>query len=599
MNEETHPSEQSAIQRYRRTVKLANTTSRLKNLDWYKDALELDVQVHMYLSDETGPDCYLFKKSSNHYEKLEKLNESQLEKHTELEKYVDQVLELDAAKGAKSLGFVLYLADELSIASLGPEHQNPAELMELNEMMIDSPIEVLEDKTVSTETHAWNLFPYPGAAAGSEFATAVAVSRKSSHVLEILRKIGCEKNIPIVTSALSAPLNAIAALPWFVTANEHGTIVVLNYRKFTLFSIMNEHCDLMMIRYMPHPNGASAPSNLGSAALATASSFELESPEINVFAMEGQAVDGLIVSLQSSMISSDIMLVDTTEIFKSKSLPEDLPMEMVATTQELDAEVYPLVENATFSTLRDERWHLQNFLHPDQEEADMFPSASDMNFLRISRKVKKIAALLLLGFVVFAGISTWRKMSSEAWGFKASSNKATASALGVKLNQHRQLDSLLQDRSKAWVSMELVQRLVPIDGSVILKDVNHYVAQKPEVGKRKYGMQKEWVINGFATAKGLPQIKAFGDRDGIKKIFNEVAIVTGNEAYLTNIDKRDVTVSFKQKANPLFNKIGQGGLGVSMPHAFNLTITQSFRASDSLAIAGIKKITRKGTVKKP
>jgi hypothetical protein len=171
--------------------------------------------------------------------------------------------------------------------------------------------------------------------------------------------------------------------------------------------------------------------------------------------------------------------------------------------------------------------------------------------------------------------------------------------LGVKLNQHRQLDSLLQDRSKAWVSMELVQRLVPIDGSVILKDVNHYVAQKPEVGKRKYGMQKEWVINGFATAKGLPQIKAFGDRDGIKKIFNEVAIVTGNEAYLTNIDKRDVTVSFKQKANPLFNKIGQGGLGVSMPHAFNLTITQSFRASDSLAIAGIKKITRKGTVKKP
>lgn len=597
MNEETHPSELNAIQRYSRTVKLARTTSRLKNLDWYKPALELDVQVHLHMSDETGADCFLYVRSTNQYRKLDRLNQSQLEKKTELEQFVDQVLELEEAKNANSLGVILYLADELSLASLGPEFQNPAELMELKEMLVESPTEVLEDKTVSLETHSWKLFPYPGAAAGSEYATAVAISRRSSHVLQILREIGCEKNLPINTCALSAPLSAIAALPWFITANDHGTITVFNYRKFTLFGIMNKNCDLMMLRYMAHPNGAASPTNLGAAALASASAFELESPEINIFAMEDQSVDSLVVSLQSSMTTSDIMLIDRAEIFKSKSLPEDLPFGMVATTQELDPEVYPLTENATFTALNEEGWHLQDFLEPDAEEVDMYPSAQDMKLLRLGRLMKKVAAILVVSFILFSAASIWNKIRSDEWSYKPSSNKATASALSAKLKVHSQLDNLLKDRSKAWISMELVQRLVPSNGSVVLKDVEHHVSQKPEAGKSEYGIKKEWVINGYATDLGIEHIQKFGERDGIQQLFNDVAMATGNDAYLTGVDRRDITVSFKPGDNPTFNNIESGGLGVSMPHVFRLTITQSFGASDTLALVGVKSVPKAPTKK--
>jgi len=590
MSTEPHPSELNSLQLYNRTVNMARKTSRLKNQDWYRNALELDLQVHMYLSDESGVNCFLYVKSKNHYQKIDNLNQSQVEKYSELEKYIDYALDLDEAKGAKSLGFVLYLADELSIAGLGPEHQNPAELSELRDMMVENPTEILEDKTVSSETHSWRLFPYPGATEGSEFATAVAVSRKSSNMLKMLREIGCEKNIPIRTTALSAPLNAIAALPWFVSANENGTIVVLNYRKFTLLGMMNRSCDLTMLRYMPHPNGGNAPSNLGAAALASASAFELESPEINVFAMEGQNVDSLIVSLQNGLMSSDIVIVDTVETFKSKSLPENLPVEMVATTQELDAEIYPLSGNTTFCTLKEEKWHLQDFLEAEQEEVDMFPGAKDMKLLKLGRQVKKIAAILLLVSIAYGGFSSWRKLASDEWSYKEENTQATASALVAKIKHYEHWDNLLQDRSKAWVCMELIQKLVPSDGSVILKDVTHRVGQKSERGIAKYGLNKEWFINGYTNEQGIKLLESYGTREGVKKIFLEVAVATGNEAYLTDVGSRDITVSFKQQSNPTYNTLTPTGPGDTMPYAFKLQITQSFGASDGLAIAGVKTI---------
>ena len=265
MNEEIHPSNLNILQQYRRTVKLATSTSRLKNADWYKDALELDVQVHLYLKDEGGADCYLHIGSTNHYEQIDSLNSHQLEKYDELEKFVHQILSMDDARRAKSLGIIFYIADEMSIASLGPEHQNPGELDDLRTMMLDSPKEVLEDKTVSLESHAWRLFPYAGAAVGNEFATAVAVSRKREDTLRAFREIGEQMNLPIRTTALCAPLCAIASLPWFSNQDSNGTVAVVSYEKFTLLSFYNSSFELMLLRYMPHSNGAKVPANIGRA----------------------------------------------------------------------------------------------------------------------------------------------------------------------------------------------------------------------------------------------------------------------------------------------------------------------------------------------
>ncbi|MBT8044595.1 MAG: hypothetical protein KJO79_06565 [Verrucomicrobiae bacterium] len=588
MSEETHPSELNAFQLYRRTVKTARTTSRMKNPAWYQDALELDVQIHCYLKDNSGVDCYLYVKSHNVFEKIGGLNSRQLEQHEELEKFIDTVLEHEAAAKATSAGFIFYLADEFSIAGLGPEHQNPVELNNLREMILVDPMEVLDDKTVSTETHAWRLFPYPGAAAGNEFATVVAVPTRRSETLKTLREIGNEKNFPIRTCAFSAPLCAIASLPWFTSAKKSGAISVFNYETFTLLAFFNSHGDLMMLRFMPHANGANIPSNLGPAVMATATAFELENPEISVLSMVGHDVDGLVVSLQSSMMGSDILLIDSEEILKSKGLPTDLPVEMMVTTEELDTEVYPLADNETFSSFREESWHLQDFLSPDQDELDMFPGQGDMKLLKIGRRVKWAAVLVLTGVLAYTGLSISNKVKSDAWSHKAKNTQTSAIALTTELKRYEHWNNLLMDRSKAWVSMELVAQLTPDDGTVILKDVKHRIVLRPATRGKKTGFKKEWVINGYSSDKGIMHLEKYSTRDGIKTLFKQVALSTGNGAYLPNVSKRDITVNLKQRPNPTYNTINPKNPGDMFRKAFTMTINQSFDEEDDLAFAAVQ-----------
>ena len=287
MNFSKHPSELNAFQQYRRSVKVAKTTSRMKNLAWYQSPLELDVQIHCYINDGSGASCYLRVQSSGVFEQVAGLNSRQLEQRVELEKFIDSALEHEACRKAKSLGVIFYIADEFSLAGLGPEYRNPGELSDLRDKMHHDPEEVLDDKTISTDTHAWRLFPYAGAAAGGEFATAVAVSRRRSETLKTLREIGDEKNFPIKTSALSAPLCAIGLVPWFANASEDGSVCLFNYHTFTLMAFFNSHGNLMVLRYMPHANGAVIPANIGPAIQSTTTAFEMEKPDIFLVSMVG------------------------------------------------------------------------------------------------------------------------------------------------------------------------------------------------------------------------------------------------------------------------------------------------------------------------
>ncbi|WP_435893817.1 hypothetical protein [Oceaniferula spumae] len=593
IHKDKHPSELNSLQRYNRTVKLATKTNRLKNKDWYRDALELDVQVHCYKRDEAGMDCYLHVKSHNLYEKIGVLKPSQLEQYDELKIFVNQALSHEAAAKAKSLGIIFYLADELSIASLGPEHQNPAELDELRAKMVESPKEVLEDKTVSIESHAWRLFPYAGAAAGNEFATAVAVSRRNEDTLRALRDIGEELNLPIRTAALSAPLCAIDALPWFSRADQNGTVAVFAYKQFSLVAFFNQHFDLMLFRYMPHSNGATVPANIGPAVLATAAAFELENPVIQIIPVSGQDVDAAIVSLQSSMMNSEIILMDIGEIVRNKNLPTDVPLEMLATTQELDMEMNPLAANETFRTCLEDGWHVQDFLAPSAEELEFSPSEQDMKLLKMSRHGKVAAACILGGVVLYSGFSIWSKLTDPAWMYESKNTAGTAAALNKELQQYKHWENLLKDRSKGWVSLELITRLSPDDGSVMLTDVNHRFLNSKTSNAGKHGFQKEWIVNGLADEEGLKYITAISTRDGIKRLFLGVAKTTGNEAYLPEAEHRDVTVNLKQNNNPKFKPKSPKRIGGNLPYSFRMVITQTFGSDDNMALAGVKPTSTK------
>ncbi|MGB0992105.1 MAG: hypothetical protein ACPG32_06510, partial [Akkermansiaceae bacterium] len=154
------------------------------------------------------------------------------------------------------------------------------------------------------------------------------------------------------------------------------------------------------------------------------------------------------------------------------------------------------------------------------------------------------------------------------------------------LQDYKKWDNLLKDRSKAWVSMELLSCMIPNDGSVVMKDARHIVSQRTDPASKTAGLQKEWIIIGQANEKGIATLGEISTRDGIKDLFRKVAESTGNEAFLPDVNQRDVTVSLKQDINP--RKAGGADSGVYMPYKFRMTIKQTFGAKDSMAVAGGK-----------
>ena len=68
-------------------------------------------------------------------------------------------------------------------------------------------------------------------------------------------------------------------------------------------------------------------------------------------------------------------------------------------------------------------------------------------------------------------------------------DKAETSGLTNELKRYEHWDNLLMDRSKAWVCLELVARMIPTDGSVILKTVKHDCSTKK--GTKKF---PKWIF---------------------------------------------------------------------------------------------------------
>lgn len=196
--------------------------------------------------------------------------------------------------------------------------------------------------------------------------------------------------------------------------------------------------------------------------------------------------------------------------------------------------------------------------------------------------------------VAYSALGIVKQITSDVWHSETKVNPATVTTLQARIQKYKRWDNLLQDRSKAWVCMELLNRLVPEDGSVVLTDVRHQIEFKQlSRDKNKIGLQKRWMIQGTTTETGLSMLEDFNAIDGkkIKQIFTDVALATQNEAYLLSVGERDISVNFthKIKAGGRVSKEADSDPSKKMSHSFNLTITQTFSDKDPIMVSNIKK----------
>ncbi|MEO1858191.1 MAG: hypothetical protein ABGY95_12620 [Rubritalea sp.] len=598
----SQPDTLSFPQRYRQAKNLLKQTSRASNPNWYTDALAINLQLHVFVGSDSGAISYIRNTESGVWAKGPNISPEMEADPTLLKPILDGIVAEHLADTKNpGIGIILYVADEFSTAELGPEHQNPAEIEELRRLIKENPRSILEDHSISNESHSWRLFPYPGAASGQPFATAIAFTRRHEPLMQEFRNFGYLNNIPIRTRAISAPLCAISALPWLLEQKpENGFVAIYHYPRFTVLSFFNTHGDLILIRTLQHHGNIPFSPQTASAIMTTTASLEIENPHIFIIPMAGATPKGLSHSLSSMLPNSQVITLSPTssalhiptaptaasvsndlgvtrpwkwsdltaqtsvesdpsraDLPNSESaIPgvtrpwviQDMPavamlsqvrLEVVSTTNPPSASKSILAESHTFGTLVTEMWPIQDFLPASTLETKLYPDQIEMKLLKWSKWIKVAAACLVVGSLCKLGIDLSKSTAHPAWGYEATHPELQIFSYRKSANEYDTLNNLLSDRARAWSNMELLTRLFPKEKNVILKDFNYKTSiQATNAINNRVPVIRTWTLTGSANSEGRDYLETLNSTAGMVKVFEKTYQGTLDESFDMSIPGR-------------------------------------------------------------
>lgn len=584
-----HPSELNPLQRFLQARRVLRSTNRASNPHWFSDALHVPFQLHIRI-DGNSIQSWFLHLSEQRWEPAPELTEQILTEKEAAVAFATALLDSNLPPKAQALGVILHIADEFSTAALDPDNDTPAALKELRQLIETSPDQVLDDSSLSPEDYSWRIFPYPGTGAPN-FATAVTVTRRYQPFLATFLELAEQRSFPIRTVALSSPLIALQTLPFLVPApSGHPLLAALHYPFVTILAFFNNHGDLLLLRTLQH-RGHGRPVGLRHAATTTAASLEISQPEIIVLPLAQGDSRSVAEDLGIAFPNASVSLVDWSRTpFNALPVPEP-----VACRSDLVPNPGPLAEALTFSSLTEEGWARQDFLPPAREILERYPNRGEIKLLRTAGILQLVlGATAVLGCAWFTLLMIG-VMRQPEWGFNpAESQAAKQRFTGLNLERMRieQWDNLLEDRSKAWTTMELLCQLFPERSGVMLRNLSH--SARPEVapGKAKVGYTKEWRIAGFAREEAQDLLGSINSQEGIATIFNETAKITGNSSLQTDLPSRSVTVKLAILENQGFRPRPVEELldsdETTYPYSFDLLITQRFESTDPTALSVTK-----------
>lgn len=245
-----------------------------------------------------------------------------------------------------------------------------------------------------------------------------------------------------------------------------------------------------------------------------------------------------------------------------------------------------LSSSETFRGMAEDGWATQDFLPPTREEAELYPSHLEMKALRVGGVALRVGAALLAIFVGLTGVRAFKILRNPAWhpeGAKVS--REGIKVLNSQIKRYEQWNSFLADRSKAWVSMELMNQLFPDPESVILSTADHRV--RPEVTRdnaEKASIVKVWTISGVSNSEALNHLTVISTSEGMGKLFEAVREHTGDESLRMDLPSRTLLVNLLTSENKRYNPEEATKPEQRFAHIFSLTITQRITASDPIAI---------------
>lgn len=577
-----HPASLNAFQQFGQACSILRNTTRASNPAWYQNALELNFQLHIR-ADGAGITTFYHDCKKAQWSAGPTLNDEILQDPAKLESITAEALRIARSHGAKALGVILHIADEFATTELKPELDNPASLADLRDAAIFDPGSILEDSSIQTDQASWRVIPYP-AAGSSVIASTITVSKHYSPLVTMFRQTGENENFPIITHALSAPLIAIMGLNQVVEPTPGKAFVaILQYPWFTALAFFNEHSDLRLIRTLQH-RGLRWPTNFRNALATTNASLEFINPDLFLVRLGADVDTALDADLRVTFTTSRVEVVQPIAV---EGIPAWCPELIISAVPAAVAKF----TSHTFSILNEDKWALQNFLSTPKEIFEIFPSRTEMRLLkilRLSRVALFAVAVLCIAYFALGAIDLIRR---PEWAFDISQTAQTKARL-VKLNIEKKRadhwNNLLEDRSKAWTSMESLSRMFPENGGMLVKTYSHAAKPESAAGKAMIGFIKEWKITGYARDEALDYLNTINTREGISAHFSEISRITGNASFNPNVGNRNLVVNVRTQENSGFKPVppeeASDADESTYPFTFDLTITQRFEATDPMAI---------------
>lgn len=581
-----HPESLNAWQRFKQARAVLRQTTRARNPAWYQDAVDLDVQLHIRV-DGPSVSAWLRNRSKDQWTPGPEWDETCLRDPAKMSATAEEILKLAQAQKSAALGIILHLADEFVTAELKPEFDNPESLADLRDAAVLDPLSLLDDSSVSPDQNAWRVVPY--LAQGSPvIGTTITVTRKYAPFLEILRATGETHNFPLISCAVSAPLVATMGLGQHLPITPGKAFVaILQYPWFTVLEFFNEHADLRLIRTLQHRHLLRA-TNLRHAVVTTNASLEFIDPDIFIVPL-GPTPDTLVHrELTHSLAACKVAVIQP-------NVPDGMPewcLEpvIVGSPPPTDSPT-----SDTFEALRTERWALQDFLPTPKETAEIYPTRNEMRLLQILRLSRVVLFAVTVLILAWFALGIYDIVRRDEWGFDTKQTDTIKRRLAMLTAESLKIerwDSLLEDRSKAWASMELLSRMFPERCGVLVKNLAHTVRPDQLPGQAKLGFVKEWKITGLARDEAVDRLNELNTQEGISAKFAEIARLTGNAAFNPAVGNRSININIRTQENGAFKPAALEETfdsdESSYPMTFDLTITQRFEATDPMAIIATK-----------
>jgi hypothetical protein len=317
------PSELKPADVYKQARLVASKTSRASDRNWYKDALDLPWQWHLWFDGGQHVTSTTFSRSDNSWRSGPEIPLSNL---TTAEGTADLLGELLTtryfAQRPAAVGIVLHVADEFALAGLAKPSGDVAEDLDIIKFnLIDDPRECLADREVSVETTSWRLLPFWGAVPGQTRATAIALSRSREAFLHQLLSHGEDLRVPIRIAVTAAPVEQLAALPLMEPTMAGGRLVVLPYLKYTVVFALSPSGELRGLRPLGHRGGANLPSGLPDILGSMAVAAELSNvgpgghrPKVLVASPDASVLEAVARSLEGGGMGGQGMEVESVNL---------------------------------------------------------------------------------------------------------------------------------------------------------------------------------------------------------------------------------------------------------------------------------------------